>query len=71
MKRVSLASYRPWGCRSHQKGICFNSDRPYPEEDALYSKTPDEDTFIPSHGGILFSMGLRKNIINECRLNVA
>jgi hypothetical protein len=70
MALVSLASYRPCICRSHQKGICFNSDWPDPEEDALYSKAPDEDTLIPSHGGILLSMELRKNI-NACRLNVA
>ena len=40
------------------------------EEGALYSKTPDEDTLILSHGGILLSMELRKSI-NACRLNVA
>jgi hypothetical protein len=40
-----------------------------PEEDALYSKAPDEDTLILSRG-ILLSMELRKNI-NACRLNVA
>jgi hypothetical protein len=70
MTLVSLASYHPCGCRSHQKGICFNSDWPDPGEDALYSKAPDEDTLIVSHGGFLLSMGLRKNI-NTCRLNVA
>ena len=57
---VSLASYRPCSCRSHQKGIRFNSDWPDPEEDALYSKPPDEDTLILSHGGILLPMELRK-----------
>jgi hypothetical protein len=70
MAPVSLAYYRPCSCRSHQKGIYFNSDWPDPEEDVLYSKAPDEDTLIPSHGGILLSMELRKNI-NACRLNVA
>ena len=30
------------------------------EENALYSKAPDEDTLILSHGGILLSMELRK-----------
>jgi hypothetical protein len=70
MTLVSLAFYRPCDCRSHQKGIYFNSDWPDPEEDALYSKAPDEDTLILRHGGILLSMELRKNI-NACRLNVA
>jgi hypothetical protein len=65
----SLASYRPCGCCSHQKGICFNSDWPDQEKNALYSKAPDEDTLIMSYGGILLSMELRKNI-NACRLNV-
>jgi hypothetical protein len=60
MALVSLASYRPCGCRSHQKRICFNSDWPDPEEDALYSIAPDEDTLIMSHGEILLSMELRK-----------
>jgi hypothetical protein len=67
---ASLASYRPCGCRSHQKVICFNSDWPDPEEDALYSKAPDENTLILSHGGILLSVELRK-YINACQLNVA
>ena len=40
------------------------------EEDALYSKAPDEDTLILSHGGILLSMELRKSI-NGRRLNAA
>jgi hypothetical protein len=70
MTLVSLASYHPYSCRNHQKGICFNSDWPDPEEDALYSKAPDEDTLILSHDGILLSVELRKNI-NACRLNVA
>jgi hypothetical protein len=70
MTLVSLASRRPCCCCSHQKGICFNSDWPDPEVDALYSKAPDEDTLILSHGGILPSMELSKNI-NACRLNVA
>jgi hypothetical protein len=51
MTLVSLASYRPCGCRSHQKGICFYPDWPNREEDdVLYSKAPDEDTLILSHG---------------------
>jgi hypothetical protein len=70
MTLVSLASYRPCSCRSHQKGICFNSDWPDREKDALYSKAPDEDTLIRSHGGILLSVEQRENI-NACRLNVA
>ena len=60
MTLVSLASYRPCGCQSHQKRICINSDWLGLEEDALYSKAPDEDTFILSHGGILFPMELSK-----------
>ncbi len=59
MALVSLAFYRPCGCRSHQKVIYFNSDWHDPEEDALYSKAPDEDM---SYGGTLLSMELRKNI---------
>jgi hypothetical protein len=39
-------------------------------KDALYSKAPNEDALIPSHGGILLSMELRKNI-NAYRLDVA
>ena len=70
MALVSLASYRPCSCRSHQKGIYFNSDWPDPEEDTPYSKAPDEDTLILSHDGILLSMELRKNI-NAYRLDVA
>jgi len=69
MALVSLAFYRPCGCRSHQKVIYFNSDWHDPEEDALYSKAPDEDTLIMCHGGILLSIELRKNV-NACRLNV-
>ena len=56
MTLVSLASYRPCSCRSHQKVICFNSDWPDPEEDALYSKAPDEDTLTLSHSGFLISV---------------
>jgi hypothetical protein len=65
MALISLAYYHPCSCHSHQKGICFNLDWPDLEEDALYSKAPDEDTLILSHVGILLSMDLRKNI-NAC-----
>ena len=60
MALVSLASRRPCDCRGHQKESCFDSDWPDPKEDALYSKAPDEDTLIPSYGGILLSMELRR-----------
>ena len=70
MTVVSLASYRLCSYRNHQKIICFNSDWTDPEEDALYSKTPDEDTLILGHDRILLPMELRKNI-SACRLNVA
>ena len=47
-----------------QCGFQF-SEESDPEEDALYSKAPDEDTLILSHGGILLSAELlvrKKNI---------